>query len=88
MAGVDTGITLSAKHCIEIGRQAIAEGYYYQAVDWMETALVKTRLQRDTTASPTEAKIQFQMAKKVVRLTRVRVLNRHKISFFNSTTRC
>ena len=69
MAGVDTGITLSAKQCIEIGRQAISEKRYYQAVSWMETALARLRLHNDRTASLTEAEIEFERAKKVVSLT-------------------
>ena len=66
MAGVETGVELSAKQCLEIGRQAIANEYYYQAVNWAETALAKVRLQNDTTASLTEAEIQFETARKVV----------------------
>ena len=69
MAGVDTGITLSAKQCIEIGRQAITEERYYQAVSWMETALARTRFHTDTTASLNEAEIEFERAKQVVSLT-------------------
>ena len=67
MAGTDFGINLSAKHCIEIGRRAIVDGNYYQAVDWMGTALAKVRLQNDTTATLTEAEIEFETAVKVVR---------------------
>ena len=69
MAGVNTGIILSAKQCIEIGLLAITENYYYQAVNWMETALARVRLQNDCTASLLEAEIQFESAKKVVSLT-------------------
>ena len=66
IAGGDAGIQLSAKECIEIGRQAIAEDYFYQAIDWMGTAVEKVRLQNDNTTSLTEAEIQLETAKKVV----------------------
>ena len=69
MAGVDTGITLSAKQCIEIGRHAITEEYYYQAVNWMQTALAWIRLRNDSTASLSEAETEFERARKVVSLT-------------------
>ena len=69
LAGVHTGIKLSAKQCIEIGHQAMFDEYFYQAVEWMETALTKIRLQNDTTTSLAEAEIQFETAKKVVRST-------------------
>ena len=63
IASVDTGVALSARHCIEIGHQAMVEGYYYQAINWMETAIAKIRLQNDTTSSLAEAEIQFKIAK-------------------------
>ena len=66
MAGIDAGVVLSAKQCIEIGHQAIAQDYHYQAVEWIGTALTKIRHQNDTTASLTGAEIQFETAKKVV----------------------
>ena len=69
MAGVDSGIILTAKQCIEIGSQAIKEDHYYQAVNWMEAALAKIRCQNDTSASLTEAESEFERAKKVVSLT-------------------
>ena len=67
IAGVDAGIQLTAQQCIEIRRQAIVDDYYYQAIDWMETAINKIRLQNDTTASLVEAETQLETAKKVVR---------------------
>ena len=57
---------MSAKQCIEIGSQAIYREFYYQAVNWMETALAKIQLQNDTSASMTEAESEFERAKKVV----------------------
>ena len=69
MAGIDTGITLSAKQCIEIGLQSIAEKDYYLAASWMETALATIRLHNDSTTSLHEAEIEFERAKKLVRLT-------------------
>ena len=68
MAGIDTGIGLSAKQCIEIGRQAIKLKHYYQAVNWMQTAVDKIRLRNDTTTSLTEAEIELGRAKKEVSL--------------------
>ena len=67
VAGIDTGITLSAKQCIEIGSHAIAKDYFYQAINWMETAVAKITSENDRTASLTEAEIQLETAKKVVR---------------------
>ena len=69
MAGVDKGIKLSAKQCIEIGLQAMTEKHYYQAVNWMETAIDRIRLHNDSTESLNEAEIQFERAKKVVIVT-------------------
>ena len=59
---------LSAKQCLEIGRQAVVDDYFYQAVEWMEAALTKIRTQNDQTATLAEAEIQFETAKKVASL--------------------
>ena len=69
MAGMDTGIVLSAKQCLEIGQEAVSRGYYYQAVDWMETVLNKISSENDTTADLEEAQIELDTAKKVVSLS-------------------
>ena len=69
MSDIDTGIVLSAKQCMEMGQQAIIKGHFYQAIEWMQTALAKVLLQNCTTLSSTEADIQLQTAKKVVCLT-------------------
>ena len=66
MAGSDTGIILTAKQCIEIGRHAIVKNYYYQAVNWMETARDKVTSENDVTASLTDAVEQLETAKIVV----------------------
>ena len=65
---MDTGITLSAKQCIVIGSHAISTDYYYQAIDWMETALAKVTYENDTTVTLVCAKEQLDTSKKVVRL--------------------
>ena len=65
VAGVDTGIILSAKQCVEFGSHAIGKSYYYQAIDWMEVALAKIAKGNDTTVALTEADIQLETAKKV-----------------------
>ena len=66
---MDTGIVLSAKQCLEIGQEAVSRGYYYQAVDWMETVLNKISSENDTTADLEEAQIELDTAKKVVSLS-------------------
>ena len=66
MAGVDTGINLSAKQCVEMGSHAMGKEYYYQAITWMEAAVSKIASENDTTASLTEAEIQLETAKEVV----------------------
>ena len=69
MSGVDTGIILTAKQCIEMGRHAIDKDYYYQAINWMETAIVKITSENDTTTSLADAEVQLETAIKVVSRT-------------------
>ena len=66
MAGIDTGIILSAEQCIELGSHAIFNHYYYQSIDWMETAVAKVASENDTTVSLTMAEVQLETAKEVV----------------------
>ena len=66
VAGTDAGIVLSAKQCIEFGIQAMAKGFYYQAIDWMQTAGKKVTSEADVTVDLEEAKIELETAKKVV----------------------
>ena len=60
---VETGTTLSAKQCLEIGCRAIAEKRYDQAVNWMETALARIQFENHKTASQTEVEIHLEKAK-------------------------
>ena len=66
VAGRETGIRLSAKQCIEIGNKALADGYYYQAIDWMQTAVNKSSFQGDSTVDFSEAQIELETARKTV----------------------
>ena len=66
LAGVDVGIVLSAKQCVEIGQEALAKGFYYQAIDWIQTALNKITTENDTTADLAETKTELRIAQKVV----------------------
>ena len=67
IAGMDAGILLTARQCIEIGIQAMARKFCYQAIDWMEAAVKRITADFDTTASLEEAQVQLETAKKVVR---------------------
>ena len=67
VAGIDTGIVLTAKQCIEIGHLAIATDYYYQAIDWMATAVHKVISEADVTVSLAQAQMELETAKIVVR---------------------
>ena len=66
VAGVDTGIHLSAKQCVEMGSHAMGKDYYYQAITWMEAAVSKIVSEKDTTANLTESEMQLETAKEVV----------------------
>ena len=70
VAGVDAGIILTAKQCIEIGHHAIAKGYYYQAITWMTSALNKIITKGDTTVDLKEAEVELKTAKKIVSLAK------------------
>ena len=50
MAGTDAGIVLTAEECIQIGHHAVASANYYQAVEWIETAVHKITYERDSSA--------------------------------------
>ena len=63
---MDAGIILSAKQCIEFGLQSLATGFYYQAIDWMQTAVKKVTSQADVTADLEESRIQLETTKKLV----------------------
>ena len=52
---------------MEFGIQAMAKGFYYQCIDWMETAVKKATSKADVTVDLEEAKLQLEKAKKVVR---------------------
>lgn len=66
VAGVYNGIVLSARQCIEIGHHAIARGFYYQAINWMSTAVDKVTTKGDATVDLQEAEIELETAKKAV----------------------
>ena len=66
MAGFDTGVVLSARQCLEIGHHAMDKDRFYQAINWMETGLIKIRAENDSSASLEVAKELLETAKKVV----------------------
>ena len=66
MAGIDAGIVLSAKQCIEIGQEALHRSHYYLAIEWMETALNKVNSSADNTADLDEAVVELHHAKRRV----------------------
>lgn len=66
VAGLDAGIVLSAKQCVALGHHAIAKDFYYQAIDWMATAVNKVMAQADITVDLKEAEAELETAKQVV----------------------
>ena len=66
VAGIDTGIRLTAQQSMEIGNRAIAMEYYYQAVSWMEAAYADVVSHADNSTNLAEALEQLETAKLVV----------------------
>ena len=74
LAGRDAGLILSAKQCIEIGIQAIGRGFFYQAIEWMQTAVDKILYEEDVSVELQEAEMQLETSKIVVCWTTVKFL--------------
>ena len=66
MAGTDAGIILTAEQCIQIGDHALASQFYYQAVEWMETAMHKITHEADASATLEIAKKGLGTVKNLV----------------------
>ena len=66
MAGTDAGIVLTAEQCIQIGDLALASQFYYQAVEWMETAIHKITFEGDASATLETAKKGLETVKNMV----------------------
>ena len=66
MAGTDAGIVLTAEQCIQIGDHALASGLFYQAVEWMETAVQMITYAGDVSATLKNAKKGLETVKNLV----------------------
>ena len=62
MGGTDAGIILTAEECIQIGHHAVNSAYYYQAVEWMETAVHKITYEADSSATLENARKGLESA--------------------------
>ena len=92
VAGTNAEIILSARQCTEIGIHAVATNFFYQAVQWLDTAINKIIAQGDTGGVLLEeAQTQLEIAKMAVSGARKR--ERFALQFvlmaaFNSTPGC
>ena len=66
MGGTDAGIILTAEECIQIGHHSINSAYYYQAIEWMETAVHKITYEADSSATLENAKKGLESAVNMV----------------------
>ena len=73
MAGTDAGIVLTAEECIQIGDHALASRFYYQAVDWLETAVQKITYEGDVSTTLENAKDLLETAKNMVCTQNLRI---------------
>ena len=60
------GIRLSARQCIEFGRVGIMHGFFYIAIEWMETAVAKIVSESRPAMELTAAKVELETTRKAV----------------------
>ena len=63
---MNMGIQLSAQQCLEFGRLAIMQEFYYIGVEWMETAVAKAVSDCRPEADLSAFQMELEMAKKAV----------------------